>query len=188
MIRSLAGFRGHARPLADAEAFSQFYERSHRQVYRYVMALVGGRAAEADDLAAEAFLRAWRSRQRFSGDDDAALGWIITIARNLVIDSARSAAAHPREIDLDEQLPSADLPVDDAWLAQEESQLVLEALQQLPAAQRELVVLRYVLGWRVNAIAAQRAMAENTVSVAIRRALQRMGRWIEAQRQESRHE
>lgn len=82
-------FFDESAPLASAEAFSHFFEATHLSVFRYIYGLHGGPAADVEDLTAEAFLRAWKARHRFSGDAHAALGWVITIARRLVIDVCR---------------------------------------------------------------------------------------------------
>ena len=53
-------------------------------------------------------------------------------------------------------------------------QVLVTLLQALPRPEREMLVLRYVLGWRVKRIAAHLSLAENTVSVKIRRALEKL--------------
>ena len=49
----------------------------------------GGPREEVEDLTSETFTRAWKSRNKFTGDDHDALCWLFTIARNLVIDVHR---------------------------------------------------------------------------------------------------
>lgn len=159
-------------PLASRAAFSDFYERTHRSVFRYVMAMTGDQG-ESEEITADAYFRAWRRRETFSGDDDAAMGWIITIARRQAIDRLRSVQRHP-QAELDDGLPSADIDIDDLVVADEQVGLVWQALRDLPWQQREVLVLRYMFGWRVQAIAAHLELSENAVSVRIRRALQKM--------------
>jgi RNA polymerase sigma-70 factor (ECF subfamily) len=151
------------------------YEKNYLNVFRYLMALSGGQAQDAEDMTAEAFLRAWDARRRFHGDGDAVLRWLFTIARRILIDRRRYSAVRP-EADLDDSAPD-DVPEAEAVLIRaEQMQEVLQALQRLPVAQREMVVLRYMLGWRVNAIAVHLQMPENSVSVALRRAVQQLQR------------
>ena len=171
----------HSRLLSNAESFERFYERVHRNVFRYIMALSSGDEALAEDITAEAFLRAWRSRNSFSGDEDDALGWLITIARRLLVDQRRYAAIHTTE-----EFPTNDLPEDGApdaeqiWLTQEQEAQLVDYLQRLPDIQRDMLVQRYLLGWRVNQIAAHLGMPQNTVSATIRRALLRLRGWLAA--------
>jgi RNA polymerase sigma-70 factor (ECF subfamily) len=145
-------------------------------VYRLIYALHGGPAEDVEDLAAETFERAWRGRKRFHGDEDAATGWLITIARNLVIDVQRKQQRRepPSAIDDVEIQTPAELAVERHILRNEQQTALLAALQTLPVQEREMVILHYVLGWQVKRIAAHYDMLENTASVKIRRALERL--------------
>lgn len=157
-----------------SDDFARFYERSHLSVYRYVMVLCAGNQAEAEDITAEAFFRAWEKRGQFSGSESAALGWVITIARNLLIDQRRSESARPSETGLAEDLTDSSVSIEAMLVDSEQIQQVLDALQSLPFAQRDVFTLRYVLGWRVQAIAEHLGKAENTVSVNLRRAVAKL--------------
>jgi RNA polymerase sigma-70 factor (ECF subfamily) len=159
-----------------AEAFSGLYERTHLIVFRYIYALHGEPQEDVEDLWLETYFRAWRSRQRFTGDDDAALGWLLRIARNLVIDQQRRHRRRPVEALLDAErhpAPADDQP-ENRLMQAEQMRALWAALSTLPDQQREMVVLRYVVGWRVTEIARHLNMAENTVTVALRRALKKL--------------
>jgi RNA polymerase sigma-70 factor (ECF subfamily) len=56
----------------------------------------------------------------------------------------------------------------------ESTMQLIKALQLLPENRREMVVLRYVLGWRVNQIARYLSIPENTISVSIHRSLRQL--------------
>src|SRR5689334_4070515 len=73
----------------NADSFAHLYETTHLFVFRYVYGLSGGPAEEAEDLTAETYARAWKTSSHFRGDERAALGWLLRIARNLAIDLAR---------------------------------------------------------------------------------------------------
>jgi RNA polymerase sigma factor (sigma-70 family) len=47
-------------------------------------------------------------------------------------------------------------------------------LNKLPIQHKEILVLRYILGWRVKDIAAHLQMSENNVSATIRRKLKKL--------------
>jgi RNA polymerase sigma-70 factor, ECF subfamily len=160
--------------LVRMESFARFYEQAHLNVFRYAMVLCAGNPAEAEDITAEAFLRAWEKRQQFSGSSSAALGWVITIARNLLIDRRRSENTHPSETLLDEGLPDSEAGIEALLISAEQLQGVLEALAHLSLRQRDIFTLRYVLGWRVKRIAAHLDLPENSISVELRRALLRL--------------
>jgi RNA polymerase sigma-70 factor (ECF subfamily) len=169
-----------AAPFESRAGFSGLYERLHLPVFRYLYGLTGGVQAEAEDLAAETFLRAWRARRSFVGDEPAALGWLLKIARRLAIDAYRRRQARPQaqpDADL-AAVPASDLPLDEAAQAGEQQAILTSLLRSLPPERREMLALRYLLGWRVKQIAAYLEIPENTVSAGIRRALERLRtRW-----------
>lgn len=174
MIRALLG--GGAAPYTSAEAFRTLYERAHMPVYRFVYTLHGGPAADVEDIAAETFERAWNGRARFRGDEHDAMGWLLTIARNLVIDKQRTEHRRPSPMPIDylEREPLANVVVEHAVLQDEQQRVLLAALQTLPVEEREMIVLHYVLGWQVKRIAAHYGMRPNTATVKLRRALERL--------------
>ncbi len=171
-------------PLASPAAFSELYEKAHLPLYRYIFGLRGGAQEDVEDLTAETFARAWKARHTFSGSPPAAVGWLFRIARSLVIDAYRrsQAGVQTDEAPLEDDLPLLEPPPEEAILAEEQQRLVWERLGRLPAAQREVLVLRYLLDWRVKQIGAYLEISENTVSVTIRRALARLQRdWPQGQ-------
>jgi len=132
--------------------------------------LCAGNTAEAEDLTAEAFLRAWDKRSQFSGSQSDATRWVITIARNLYIDRYRQSSGTSLET-LDEPSITDEISIEQILVAQEQFQLALDAIHNLPVRQRDVFSLRYLLDWRVKEIAAQLGISENNVSVELRRAL-----------------
>jgi RNA polymerase sigma-70 factor, ECF subfamily len=170
-------FGGRASPFVAAKAFSDLYETTYPSIYRFVYGLTGGPVDLVEDLTGETFLRAWKFRDSYHGESRAAMGWLITIARNLMIDASRQGQlrledqAGPLEDDL---LPTRAASPEDCCVLNEEQQILLRLLQQIPSEPREMLVLRYLLGWKVNQIADHFEIPENTVSVTIRRSLARL--------------
>ncbi len=161
-------------PLAGSTAFSNFFTETHLQVFRYALVLCSGREQEAEDITAETFLRAWKSREQFHGDPDQALHWVFTIARHNYIDHHRSEAAQPLvEVLGEEQECEAPGP-EETLVACGQVETLLAALNQVTVAEREMIYLRYGLGWRVGQVALHLGLKDNTVSVSLRRALERV--------------
>ena len=170
-------FKPHNLPglLSSPASFSAFYERTHLPVFRYLYGLTGGPQEDVEDLTAEAFLRAWRARHSFQGDVDVSLGWLMKIARRLVIDDYRRRKARPV---VDGPIPaefpfSGSRPEEDV-LAGEQQERLWSLVRALPEEPREILVLRYLLGWQVKQIAAYLEIPENTVSATIHRTLERL--------------
>jgi RNA polymerase sigma-70 factor (ECF subfamily) len=175
----------HAIP--NAEAFTRLYEQTYLIVFRYVYGLSGGPLQEVEDLTAETYERAWKTRQRFQGDEQAALGWLLRIARNLAIDLSRRRKVR----DVDESL-QIELLIDPNVLPEinvitrEQIEILWRLLGRLPEDVREMIVLRYMLGWQVKQVAEHLETKENNVSVTIRRALKSLQRdWPQLQEKEN---
>jgi RNA polymerase sigma-70 factor (ECF subfamily) len=132
---------------------------------------------EVEDLTAETYTRAWKTRQRFDGDEGAALGWLLRIARNLAIDLSRRRKIR----DVDENVPidflaDPHLAPEGDVLLREQIKILWELLGTLPEDVREMIVLRYILGWQVKQVASHLGMNDNHVSVTIHRALKSLQR------------
>ncbi|HEX2993606.1 MAG TPA: RNA polymerase sigma factor [Anaerolineales bacterium] len=175
-------------PIPNTDGFTRLYEETHLFVFRYVYGLSGGPLQEAEDLTAETYARAWKTRLNFRGDRQAALGWLLHIARNLAIDLSRRRKVRavdesvPIELLADPNLaPEADV------ITREQIAILWHMLGALPEDVREMLVLRYILGWQIKQVADHLGIHENNVSVTIRRALKNLQRnW--RQSQENDHE
>ena len=176
-----------ASPIPDAETFTQLYERTYLAVFRYVYGFSGGSQQEAEDLTADTYARAWKARQRFHGDDQAALGWLLRIAKNLVIDSSRRHKVRNVDEGFNIELlvdPNQVSELD--IIAREQITTLWQMLGSLSEDIREMLVLRYMLGWQIKEVADYLGTSENNISVTIKRALQRLQRdWSQLQEKDN---
>lgn len=169
--------------ISNVDAFTRLYEETHLKVFRYIYGLSGGPAQEAEDLTAEIYTRAWKTRQTFHGNRQAALGWLLRIARNLAIDQSRRRKVRKvdEEFDVELLLDSGLTPEADV-IEREQINHLWQTLNTLTEGVREMLVLRYMLGWQVKQIAEYLEMTENNVSVTIRRTLKNIQRdWTQSQ-------
>jgi len=163
--------------IASPASFRALYELNRLPVFRYVYALTSGSQDDAEDLTAETFLRAWKARYQFQGEIDSAISWLIGIAKRLVIDDYRRTARANRNSPTD--VNSESTPEQTA-IQQEQQKLLFRLLADLPDEQREILILRYLLGWRVNDIAQHIGASENKVSVSLHRILSKLReKWTE---------
>jgi RNA polymerase sigma-70 factor (ECF subfamily) len=170
-------FRQMNSSIASPASFRALYELNRLPVFRYVYALTGGSQEDAEDLTAETFLRAWKARHQFHGERDSAIGWLIGIAKRLVIDTYRRTVRETRDLPTD--LPGEDTPEQTA-VHEEQQKFLLRLVAELPDEQREMVILRYLLGWRVNDIARHMGATENRISVSLHRTLSKLReQWTE---------
>ena len=78
------------------------------------------------------------------------------------------------------QIPEADV------ITREQIAILWKMLGMLNTDVREMLVLRYMLGWQVRQIARHLGINENTVTVTIKRALKSLQRdWPQSQEQDN---
>lgn len=161
----------------DRDAFDELVRRHQRAIVNLARAMTGG-AADAEDLAQEAFVRAWKSLRQFRGES-AFHTWLHGIALN-VIRTHRGRMARLRRL-LFERPPDADIdPVELASVDERtDERLALRdgidrALAQLPDDLRAAIVLRDVLGFEYREIAETLGVPIGTVESRIFRARQRL--------------
>jgi RNA polymerase sigma-70 factor (ECF subfamily) len=123
-------------------AFAEIVNRHFQPVYRLVWRMTGG-AADAEDVAQDAFVKLWKNPAQVR--EAAALkGWLMRVASNAVIDASRK----PRTGALDDAHeppdPQAkpDAPLDRAQAAR----LVDASIAMLPDRQRQALSLVYFEG------------------------------------------
>ena len=159
----------------DLAAFETVVRRYQRRVYGVALRIVRAHDV-ADDVAQEAFVRSWRSLDRFE------LGrpfgpWVCRIAANLAVNHVRSPRA--REEGLPEghaETPSADPGPLGAVLDAEARRLLDEAVAALSPEQRAVFVLRTAEDMSYDEIAGALGISPGTVMSRLFRARERLAR------------
>jgi RNA polymerase sigma-70 factor (ECF subfamily) len=175
--------RANQASLQDPETFRDLYNRTQLIIFRFIYGLHGGPIEEVEDLTCDTYLHAWKGRERFKGNDHDALCWLFTIARHVVIDEHRRRKIHleSKTLSLEserliEASPSTHGTPEEQTSNREQFAILWQAVQDLPDDKRELLILRYMIGWQVKQIAEYVHKEENTVSVTIRRCLEQIRR------------
>lgn len=158
------------------QSFRTLYTSEVVIVLRYLRANVA-ESAEAEELCADTFLRAWVAWPRFRGQPDEARSWLLRIARNLVIDRHRRRRLL-RIFPLQHQDSTGRDPT-----ASEATNRVhfQQALGRLSMADRDLLALR-AAGLSHAVIARVQGRGENAVKMAWHRALRRLREQLEGGR------
>ena len=143
--------------MQDLDGFTAFYKRRRAEVHAAVAVTVADLALEAVD---EAFVRAAERWGQVSRMDRPA-GWVYRVAVNWATAWWRKWSRRPTR-------PAAvlDRPHEDDLA----NVTLLEELTGLPLAQRQMLVLRFVLGYSVGETAAALGVAEGTVKSGVHRA------------------
>jgi len=159
---------------AEAAAFAELYRRHVSAVHAWFRRRLEWAAA---DLTAEAFAQAWLSRRSFRDEaDGSALPWLLGIARNVARESARRNEVETRARRR-LGLPT-DLAAEDGYAAVEErlspSAALEEALDTLPAHEREALELRVVGELPYDDVAARLGLRPAAARLRVSRALRRL--------------
>ena len=163
----------------DRAAFEALVRRHQTRIVNYAMAIVKD-PADAEDVAQETFIRAYRSLARFRGDSSFKT-WLYTIATNAARTGLERRGRRGRVEDgsLDDEagpLAAADVPAGDAdaETALVRREAIDRALAALPPDLRVAVVLRDVEGLDYKEIAAATGAPIGTVESRIFRARRRL--------------
>jgi RNA polymerase sigma factor (sigma-70 family) len=131
-----------ARSCREPGQFEPVFERHFATVYRYLRRRVGD--ASAEELAAETFLQAFASRERYRPHSSrSALPWLFGIATNLMLEQARRQERQRRAYDRARpvQQPEQDDRVGERLIAGEDARRIAGIVSVLPEAQREALLL-----------------------------------------------
>lgn len=158
--------------------FAEFFGAYRGLVFSTALRLTG-RWADAEDLTAEAFLRAYRALICYDGERIAALrprGWLMTILMNMWRNDRRTDSRKPPPALFDEPVETADPRegVQEAAERHETGDELAALLSRLPDNQRAAVVLRHVVDLPVSEIATVMGVPAGTVKSHISRGLRRL--------------
>src|SRR5438552_2545515 len=152
-----------------------------------------GSPFDAEDAVQDAFVRAWRNRERFEGRA-AMRSWLYRIATNVCLDMLKGKERRARPMDLGPSVEpieaNLNVPAEVTWLepiplhliaperdpaevaVQNESIRLafVAALQHLPARQRAVLILREVLDWQASEVAELLGTSVASVISALQRA------------------
>ena len=141
-------------------------------VYRTCYRIVG-RPADAEDIAQESFVTAYRAIQSYRGDG-ALGGWLARIAvRHAFRRIAQRRDAEPLDLAADGPVDAGAEPLELAVTAERQRDVRL-AVASLPDPYREVVVLRFFRELQLNEIAAATGRPLGTVKTHLRRGLERL--------------
>jgi RNA polymerase sigma-70 factor (ECF subfamily) len=158
----------------DERAFRQLVEpyRHALEVHCYRML---GSAQDAEDLAQETLLRAWRALERFEPRVQFQT-WLYRIATNACLDELDRRTRRPVPVDPFPDRPSEETasPTYDPaarYAIREGMELALmRAIQELPGRQRAVLIFRDVLGWTAPEVAEVLGSTVASVNSALQRA------------------
>lgn len=140
-------------PVDSRMAIAILYDNHHERIFRYLWMRVGDRQ-QAEDLTGEVFARMVAKLPGYQNNGLPFEAWLYRIARNLLVDQYRrqnkvkwvqlEEASH---LAVEEQDPSAS-PESRAIFAE-----IRQALERIDPQQREVVIMRFLLGLPIKEVA-----------------------------------
>jgi len=172
----------------DEQALGALYDRWQAVVHGIVARMLR-QPDDVEDVVEEVFWQAWRQASRFDPTRGAVHSWLLTIARSRALDRVRSLRRR-REDPLegeDGQVVTQQTAVGDPGLDAEASErrtIVVAALADLPAEQRETLELGYFGGLSQSEIAERTGQPLGTVKTRMRLAMQKLRGQLQILRRE----
>jgi RNA polymerase sigma factor (sigma-70 family) len=159
----------------DGDASAAFVRRFQRRAYGLARTIVHD-SGTAEDVAQEAFVRAWRYAGSYDARRGTVLTWLLTIVRNVAVDRLRLHQPEP----LDPELLASKLQLHQARDESGEQSAVAEreqlrqALAVLPSEQRRALLLAAYFGRTAAEVAELEAIPLGTAKTRIRTAMHRL--------------
>ncbi|MEN0019845.1 MAG: RNA polymerase sigma factor [Planctomycetota bacterium] len=165
----------------DREAAAKCIRTFQPSVYTYILRM-SGRPDVAEDIVQEAFVRVLTNLHRF--DDRYRFStWLFTIARRLYVNACQKMK--PRyDTSIVDGWGAKPMPpeasIDDGDAMSHARSSLNRVLQELPATQREVIVLFHQLDWPIALIAEHLGMPEGTVKSHLHRGRKKLRDLLEA--------
>ena len=164
----------------DAAAFEKLVLRYQTQVYSLAYRMVGNEA-DAQDLAQEAFVRAWRALDSFQFSSQFST-WLYRLTSNICIDFLRSQKKR-KHISLtvlqDDEQQQWDMPdhrplPEEQMIVTQEREALAKAIAALDPEYRQVLILRIVNDCSYQQISEIMGIREGTVKSRLSRAREQL--------------
>ena len=171
----------------EEQAFSELVGRHLGLVYSFARRFVGNER-DAEDIAQDSFLKAWKSIASYSSESAKFKTWLMRIVRNTAIDYLRKRKERPFSLfESDEhEMPFENLSDDapdavDLFAAAGDQRELERAIAELSPAHRDVLILYYEGDRTFEEVAAITGESVNTVKSRHRRAVSALRKLLSTQ-------
>jgi RNA polymerase sigma-70 factor, ECF subfamily len=162
----------------DGAAWEALVLAHQEGAFRFAYLFLGD-AGQAEDVAQEAFIRAFRSLERFDSNRSFR-PWLLSITANLAKNQRRSIYRYLSAIGrLGRETSGSEDGLERGILNRLDSQTLWQAVRQLDPNDQQIIYLRYFLDLSVAETSESLGVAEGTVKSRLHRALGRLRSTIE---------
>ena len=152
----------------EVAAFEALYRRHAGRVHGTIARLLGGRSGRTEELAQDAFVRAWQALPNYRFES-AFSTWLHRVAANTALMALRAARSRPQEGEDELAMERASTP-DTAGHLTALAMDLERAVATLPPRARAVLVLHDVEGWTHEDIATELGMAVGSSKAQLHRA------------------
>ena len=157
----------------DQAALSELYTLYFPRVYRYILARTGN-TYDAEDLAEEVFMKVLEAIDRFQWREAPFSAWLFRIAHNALISQRRKDGVRGRSGPLSDGIALDSQSPDDMVANRLALNEIMDAAQNLPEAQRQVITLRFAAGLSVAETARAMNKGEGNVKVIQHKAIAKL--------------
>jgi RNA polymerase sigma-70 factor (ECF subfamily) len=157
----------------DQAALSELYTLYFPRVYRYILARTGN-TYDAEDLAEEVFMKVLEAIDRFQWREAPFSAWLFRIAHNALISQRRKDGVRGRSGPLSDGIALDSQSPDDMVANRLALNEIMDAAQELPEAQRQVITLRFAAGLSVAETARAMNKGEGNVKVIQHKAIAKL--------------
>lgn len=162
----------------DADAFAQLYRAHVQIVYRYIQFRVND-APLAEDMTGDVFVRALKDIQHYEDRGKPFVAWLYSIAHARVVDHYRRVGRRPMESDIEETVVPVENNMDQGMLRTQAAAELRRAIAALTDDQQQVVILRFVEGYRIEQVAKLMNKNANAIKALQHRALRSLAGKLE---------
>jgi RNA polymerase sigma-70 factor (ECF subfamily) len=164
----------------DRTAFALLLQRYQGPMFAF-LGRMGFPYAHAQDLAQDAFLKAWKQRAQFDATRAAWSTWVFAIARNLALDAIASQAHRhlPWSDEMDDQLVCNSPSPSEQMESRQLRERVHRGMRALSMDDRSALALAYIEELSLVDVARIEGCSTGAMKVRIHRARQRLRDWLE---------
>lgn len=162
----------------DAAAWEALMHAHQEPVFRFAYLLLGD-PDDAEDIAQESFLRAWKHLERFDLTRPFR-PWLLSITANLASNRRRSAGRYFASLLRTFRDEPTSMRIEETSAKKIEAHELWRAVQTLNPADQQVIYLRYFLDLPVHETAQVLQVAEGTVKSKLSRALEKLRSIIQA--------
>lgn len=170
---ALAAHRQHVEPFTSKahaeELVTELYGEFRGALFAHVLGLTNHDRQWTEDVVQETLIRAWQNSESLVREPRMLRGWLLTVARRIVIDGWRTRQARPQEVELTSP---------DSMEAPDETDqalslmVITQVINKLGKEHRAAIYETYVKGRTIKEAAVVLGIPEGTVKSRLYKAMQ----------------